>query len=96
MTQSGRQGADAGVGTDGATHSRGRSLGGVKRDEGEGVARIHTEMRRNSLPPPEIAVEHGIFIIRLFNANPDDELAAEPRSRAPSRAFRPYSGGDES
>ena len=69
---------------------------GYMRDEGEGVARIHNEMRKNSLPPPEIAVEGGIFIIRLFNANPDGVLAAEPGFRWPSRAFRPYSGEDES
>jgi len=75
---------------------RALAAAGYMRDEGEGIARIHDEMRQNSLPPPEISVEHGIFIIRLFNANPDGELAAEPRFRWPSRAFRPYLGGDES
>ena len=69
---------------------------GYMRDEGEGIARIRDEMREDSLPPPEISVEHGIFIIRLFNANPDGELAAEPRFHRPNRSFRPYSGGDES
>lgn len=37
------------------------------RDEGEGMARIRDEMEANSLPPPEIAVERGLFVIRLFN-----------------------------
>ena len=37
------------------------------RDEGEGMARIRDEMEANSLPPPEISVEQGTFIIRLFN-----------------------------
>ena len=69
---------------------------GYMRDEGEGIARIHDEMREDSLPPPEISVEHGIFVIRLFNANPDGESAAEPGFRWPSRAFRRYPGGDES
>lgn len=69
---------------------------GYMRDEGEGIARIYDEMRKNSLPPPEISVEHGIFVIRLFNANPDGESAAEPGFRWPSRAFRPSPGEDES
>lgn len=37
------------------------------RDEGEGMARIRDEMEANSLPPPEISVEQGTFVIRLFN-----------------------------
>lgn len=37
------------------------------RDEGEGMARIRDEMEANSLPLPEIAVERGLFVIRLFN-----------------------------
>ena len=75
---------------------RALAAAGYMRDEGEGVARIHNEMRKNSLPPPEISVEGGIFVIRLFNANPDGLLAAEPGFRWPSRAFRPYPGKDES
>ena len=69
---------------------------GYMRGQGEGVARIHNEMRKNSRPPPEIAVEGGIFVIRLFNADPDGELAAEPGGGRPSRAPRPYPGEDES
>ena len=38
------------------------------RDEGEGILRIHRDMRKESLSPPDIAVEHGVFVIRLFNA----------------------------
>lgn len=68
---------------------------GYMRDEGEGIPRIHDEMRKNSLPPPGISVEHGNFVIRLFNANPDGELAAEPGGW-PNRAPRPYPGGGES
>lgn len=75
---------------------RALAAAGYMRDEGEGVARIHTEMRKNSLPPPEISVEGGIFVIRLFNANPDGELAAEPDFRWPSRAFRRSPGKGES
>lgn len=51
------------------------------RDEGEGILRIHREMRRESLPPPDVAVEHGVFVIRLFNANRDGESAAKSTSR---------------
>lgn len=75
---------------------RALAAAGYLRGEGEGVARIHREMAKMSLPPPEIAVEHGIFVIRLFNANPDGESAAEPGFRWPSRAWRPRPGGGES
>lgn len=43
------------------------------RDEGEGMARIRDEMEANSLPPPEISVEQGAFVIRLFNGTGGDE-----------------------
>lgn len=69
---------------------------GYMRDEGEGIPRIHDEMRKKSLPPPGVSVEHGIFVLRLFKANPDGELAAEPGGGRPSRAFRPSPGEDES
>lgn len=75
---------------------RALAAAGYMRDEGEGVARIHNEMRKNSLPPPKIAVEGGIFVIRLFNANPDGELAAEPDFHWPSRSFRPSPGEGQS
>lgn len=75
---------------------RALAAAGYMRDEGEGILRIHDEMREKSLLPPEISVEHGIFVIRLFSANPDGEVVAEPSFRWPSRAPRPYPGGGES
>lgn len=51
------------------------------RDEGEGIPRIHDEMRKKSLPPPEILVEHDIFVIRLFKANRSGDAATKPRLR---------------
>ena len=39
---------------------------GIMRDEGEGLLRIRHEMAARSLPPPEIAVEDGVFGLRLF------------------------------
>lgn len=37
------------------------------REEGEGIVRIHEEMERRRLPPPEIEAEDWLFSIRLFN-----------------------------
>ena len=39
---------------------------GAMRDEGEGVARIFSEMADRQLPAPRIAVESGLFAITLF------------------------------
>lgn len=76
--------------------ARALAAAGYMRGDGKGVARIHNEMRKNSLPPPEISAERGIFVIRLFSANPDGEVVAEPSFRWPSRAPRPYPAGGES
>lgn len=59
---------------------------GFMRDEGEGLARIRDEMAAKSLPPPEIAVEDGLFVIRLFHRRNEGD-AAPPR---------PAPTGDES
>lgn len=42
---------------------------GVMRDEGEGIPAMFDEMREHALPPPQIAVEHGIFILTLRNGS---------------------------
>ena len=39
---------------------------GAMRDEGEGIARIFSEMADRQLPDPEIACEDGVFTITLF------------------------------
>lgn len=72
---------------------RALSAAGYMRDEGEGVARIHNETRKNSLPRPEIAVEGGIFVIRLFHET-GGAGATGPAGR--NRRPRPSGGEDES
>ena len=66
---------------------------GYMRDDGEGILRIRDEMRENSLPPPEIAVEQGTFIIRLFNGTGG---AGETEPAGRNRRPRPSGGEDES
>jgi ATP-dependent DNA helicase RecG len=39
---------------------------GVMRDEGEGIARIFSEMANRQLREPEISAENGVFTITLF------------------------------
>ena len=51
---------------------------GFMRDEGEGLARIRDEMAAKSLPPPEIAVEDGIFVIRLFHRSSEGAPVSRP------------------
>ena len=46
---------------------RALATAGYMRDEGEGIPRVLHEMSEKSLPPPQIAVEDGIFFLRLFN-----------------------------
>lgn len=42
------------------------------RDEGEGIPRMFDEMREHRLPPPQIAIKHGIFTLTLRNGrNPE-------------------------
>lgn len=65
------------------------------RDEGEGVRRIHRELERGFLPPPEISVEQGIFTIRLFNGRADGGMAAEPAFTWPNFLPHPGSAGVE-
>ena len=43
---------------------------GVMRDEGEGIARIFSEMADRQLRPPEISAENDIFSITLFGDGP--------------------------
>lgn len=43
---------------------------GVMRDEGEGIARIFSEMADRQLRPPEISAENGVFSITLFGDGP--------------------------
>ena len=43
---------------------------GVMRDEGEGIARIFSEMANRQLRPPEISAENGVFSITLFGDGP--------------------------
>lgn len=59
---------------------------GFMRDEGEGLARIREEMAAKSLPPPEIAVEDGVFVIRLCHR----------RSEGDPVSHRPAPTGDPS
>ena len=40
---------------------------GLMCDEGEGVPAMFGEMREHGLPPPQIAVEHGVFTLTLRN-----------------------------
>jgi len=56
------------------------------REEGEGIVRIHEEMERRGLPPPEIEAEGWLFSIRLYNhkseraAEGGGDLIREPRA----------------
>jgi ATP-dependent DNA helicase RecG len=40
---------------------------GIMRDEGEGIPRIFEEMEESFLGEPEIEIEAGSFVVRLFN-----------------------------
>ena len=73
--------------------ARALAAAGHIRGEGEGVGRIHNEMRKNSLPPPEISAEHGIFVIRLFNGTGGGGATAPA---GPNRPPCPSEGKDES
>lgn len=42
---------------------------GMMRDEGEGIPAMFGEMREHGLPPPQIAVERGIFTLTLRNGS---------------------------
>ena len=75
---------------------RALAAAGYMRDEGEGIPRIRRELAAKSLPPPEIAVEHGIFVIRLRNGRPDGGAAAEPAFAWPNRPPRAIPDGDGS
>ena len=75
---------------------RALAAAGYMRDEGEGISRIHRELAAKSLPPPEIAVEHGIFVIRLRNGRTDGGAAAEPAFAWPNRPPRAIPDGDGS
>ena len=75
---------------------RALAAAGYLRDEGEGISRIHRELAAKSLPPPEIAVEHGIFVIRLRNGRTDGGAAAEPAFAWPNRPPRAIPDGDGS
>ena len=75
---------------------RALTAAGYMRDEGEGIFRIRKELAAKSLPPPEIAVEHGIFVIRLRNGRPDGGAAAEPAFAWPNRPPRAIPDGDGS
>lgn len=46
---------------------------GAMRDEGEGIARIFSEMADRQLPGPEIACEDGLFTIKLFGEGDSSE-----------------------
>ena len=46
---------------------------GAMRDEGEGIARIFSEMADRQLPDPEIACEDGVFTITLFGGDDGSE-----------------------
>lgn len=46
---------------------------GAMRDEGEGVARIFSEMADRQLPEPRIAVENGLFAITLLGERAPSE-----------------------
>ena len=61
---------------------------GYMRDEGEGIPRMFAEMAEKSLPAPEVAVEHGIFMLRLFNGAPRnrDGSVGEPPFAWPHRS----------
>ena len=61
----------------------------------ESIFRIH-RVAAKSLPPPEIAVEDGIFVIRLRNGRPDGGAAAEPAFAWPNRPPRAIPDGDGS
>ena len=39
------------------------------RDEGDGIPAMFGEMLEHGLPPPQIAVEHGIFTLTLRNGS---------------------------